>query len=75
MSSPVKATSSANDSGRRVPSRVPPPAASKSPLDLGQPEAGGVGRDDEVAGEDQFEATADRSAVDGGDHRLGARGS
>ena len=51
MSSPVNATSSAKDSGRRVPSRVPPTAGEQSTLDLGQPEASSVGRHHEVAGQ------------------------
>ena len=38
--------------------------------DLGQREAGMLGREDQVAGQRQLEAAADRHAVDGGDHRL-----
>ena len=39
-------------------------------VDLGQAEADMLGRQDQVAGQRQLEAAADRHAVEGGDHRL-----
>lgn len=41
---------------------------------FGEGEEGGVGGGDEVAGQDEFEASGDRGALDGGDDGLGSVG-
>ena len=48
-----------------------PGAGQEAQLDLRYPEASGVGRDAQVAGERELEPAAERDAVDGGDRRLG----
>ena len=45
-------------------------AGDESPFHLGQPEFGVCGRDDQVAGQRHFEATAERPSFDGRDERL-----